>query len=246
MSTNTGLSYEAYEIIKNKILSFEIIPGAIISDYILSQEIEMSRTPIREALVKLEQDGLVGHLKNSKKLIVSELSIIDIKEIYELRMAIECKAADIIYQNGGLIKKDIIRIKKISKDFEKCVLNNNIIDNFEKDDALHLIFLEIAGNKRLVEAFNRIKMQTKRVRFLTIYSPLYYQNTILEHNKIIDYYISSNIEKIKLSITEHLENSIENYKNILNGVSLNILLSNMSLIQKNNKLNNKKVEEINK
>jgi DNA-binding GntR family transcriptional regulator len=89
----------AFTNIKNRINKFDLMPGDTISDLAISEELKMSRTPVREAIFNLIQYNLVE--KQKTKFVVKPIPIEDIKEILQLREAIETKACELIIDNGG-------------------------------------------------------------------------------------------------------------------------------------------------
>ena len=82
------LKGHAYFYIKNKIINCEYQPGMLLNEEMLKDEVKASRTPIRDAISRLEQENLVKILPK-KGILVSELSIREINSIYESRMMVE-------------------------------------------------------------------------------------------------------------------------------------------------------------
>ena len=78
----------AYERIRNKICDFELYPGQDVSDFTLCKELGMSRTPVRQALVQLEHDGLVQNAGVGKSYQVSQITEEEIADIFEAREAV--------------------------------------------------------------------------------------------------------------------------------------------------------------
>ncbi|MEJ2560126.1 MAG: GntR family transcriptional regulator, partial [Anaerolineae bacterium] len=78
----------AYRIIKEKIITVEMPPGSLIQESLLMQELNLGRTPIREALKQLEAEKLVVFVPR-RGMFVSDVQITDLQQIYEIRMAIE-------------------------------------------------------------------------------------------------------------------------------------------------------------
>ena len=90
---------QAYSYIKSKILSYELPPGAAISDNALAQELNMSRSPVREAIFMLTNDGLIDSTGMGAQ--VSPMTLTDIVEICQVRNAVEVAAVNILLDNGG-------------------------------------------------------------------------------------------------------------------------------------------------
>ena len=83
-----SLKSQAYNNIKEKILSCEYAPGMHLNEGVLCETFNVSRTPIRDALSRLEQEGLVT-IRSKKGIVVSDLSISEVNNIFELRLLLE-------------------------------------------------------------------------------------------------------------------------------------------------------------
>ena len=84
----TNLKTLAYKTIKQKIVTCEYAPGLYLNEEILTEELKISRTPIREALSRLEQEGLI-EIKPKTGITVTSLSIKDVNMIFEIRKLYE-------------------------------------------------------------------------------------------------------------------------------------------------------------
>lgn len=214
VAKKTNMAEQAYETLSDKILSFELPPGLVVSDHSLSQTLGMSRTPIREALARLRQEGLV-EVNDRNKTMISRVTFQDIEEMFQARMAIECKAVDIIVEKGGVSKKDAARLARIHRDLMEAVRKGNVRANYEADDSFHQAIMEISGNGRLLDFFQRLRKQIMCARFLTLMAPGRFETTASEHQTLLDALVDNQSGKAKTAINRHLENSIANYRNIL-------------------------------
>lgn len=236
MKKSDNLSTQAYEILKNKILSFALLPGVTLSEQLLSEDLGMSRTPIRQALIELKEDGLIETVNGSKKMFVSSITIENLKELHDFRSAIECKCADVIYANGGLKPKEAKHLQKLCGELINYVEEKDFTNNFITDDTFHMELVKISGNKYLMTSLEKIQVQMTRARFLSIFTPQHYEATIKEHNEIVESYINGTVEETKAVIEKHLQGSVDNYTRILNDNPMNMMFQNavlMSSMQKN-------------
>ena len=94
---------QAYDYIKDKIINFELAPGMPVSDHALEQELDMSRSPIREAMLLLTANGLLETTPTGTK--VAPMTLEDVIEICQVRKAIEVAAINIIMDHGGLTRQ---------------------------------------------------------------------------------------------------------------------------------------------
>lgn len=148
-----------YAELKRKIIDMEYQPGQVLNEKQLAEEFHVSRTPVREALLKLSGDKLVDIVPRMGTYI-SKIDIMNIKYVYETKKNLEALAAELAAQRATQVEIDelfkiIERIKAydVVKDYKKCI---------EDDQQFHRITLEAAKNPVLVEYLENLSMQTTR------------------------------------------------------------------------------------
>lgn len=204
-SARAGLSRKqtAYEYIKEKILSCEYEPGAMMNEQSLCDELELSRTPVRDALSRLEQEGLVN-IMPKKGLMVSALKLGDINHIYEVRLLLEPYA---LRRYGcKLDQKELRRFRQRME--EQVATAGRVSDQYELDDAFHMMIMRAANNRYLISTYENIKDQSLRVRVLSgneVENRL--ADTFKEHTAIIDACLQEDWEGAAQAMTRHLENA---------------------------------------
>ena len=82
------LSEKAYRLIKEKVVTLELPPSAVIDEHVLMQQLGLGRTPIREALQRLDSEGLVN-IARRRGTFVNDISVTDLQKIFELRIVLE-------------------------------------------------------------------------------------------------------------------------------------------------------------
>lgn len=155
-----SLSNFVYKEIKNKILSNEFIPGDKLIESDLANEMGVSRTPIREALIKLSEEGLVEAFPR-KSFIVSKISLKEAKDLYTLRKALEPVVIEEIAKEGITEKnKNLLKILEDMKSF----LDNEDLRNLEKS-LINWSYsvINLSENNHLKESLYEIN--TKLYRF---------------------------------------------------------------------------------
>lgn len=185
----------------------------------------MSRTPIREAIMTLLDNGILE--RTATKVKVKAITLTDINEILEVREAIERMSVEIIINNKGLTKKQTQELDKIQKDLAENIVNGNFDANFEADAKFHKKIIEYSGNQRFLEIYQRIALQSQRLRWITMLTPSRYTETIEEHQRIIDALVSLDLSSTTKSIQIHLVNSKRNYSDILNNAQWNKIAQHM-------------------
>lgn len=216
----------ALERILNKIDNYELSSGEVVSDLELSKELDISRTPIREAIRILLDNGVLD--KRGSKVIVKPITLDDISEILEVREAIEKMSVDIIInKNKGLTKPQLDELKKIHNQLYTDILNGNFTSNFKFDELFHSKLIEFSGNSRLLDVSNRLSLQGQRLRWISLLTPNRFLETLEEHQFIIENLENLNLDKVNYYISLHLKNSIYNYNQILNNKQWNKIATQM-------------------
>lgn len=161
MSPKKSLKFHAYNVIKEKIINCEYAPGMLLNEEVLREELQVSRTPIRDALSRLEQEGLISII-SKKGIIVSSLSISDINMIFEVRMLCEPYA---LIQYGSKI--DPNTIMDFYNSFSKPAESYSSEDYFALDDAFHASIINAIPNRYLLRTYDCIQNQNLRFRVMT-------------------------------------------------------------------------------
>ena len=156
-----------YEELRNLILSGEIKPGTRMMEIELADSMGVSRTPIREAIRKLEKEGLVT-IEPRKGAYVSTISMNDIVNILQIRGTLEGLAATLA---ATRIKEiELMKLKEASQAFDRAVEEGNTKEMISNDTLFHHIIVEASGNDLL------IKMVTDLQKIILRFRYLYYKN----------------------------------------------------------------------
>lgn len=197
-----------------KINDYELSSGEIVSDLELSNELNISRTPVREAMQQLIDIGLLE--RTATKVVVRSITLTDIAEIFQIREAIEIMSVKIILSRGGLNETQKLELMDIHQNLCNDISNGNFDKNFSDDTAFHEKLIEYSGNTRMEDICRRITLQSQRLRWLTLLTPSRYAGTRDEHQRIIQGILNQDLNSAARAIEEHLQGSLENYTQILN------------------------------
>lgn len=203
-------SKQAYIYIKSKILSFELAPGATVSDHALAQELNMSRSPVREAIFMLTGDGLIVSTDTGAQ--VSPMTLTDIVEICQVRKAVEVAAVNILLDKGGATELQRSRLTDI---YKKMQSTTDVLQNYQYDDLFHGEIMEMANNGRLAEISNRMRLQIYRARWLSFMVPARIEEAREEHKNIYQALMDNDRQAIVDSLVLHLDRSENNFKEVL-------------------------------
>ncbi len=194
-----NLKQKSYDYIKNKIVGCDYMPGDFLDEKLLIEEIGASRTPIREAMNKLEQEGLLQILPK-KGVVVTDVTLKNIVDIYQLRFLIEVNIFD---ECIGEIDINTIREFK-----EEAFSVMNVEQLNEHDDRVHNYFISCYDNEYINNIFENMSSQHSRIRNITATKDT---NSIKEvrdeHTAIFDAILDKDFINAKKLLNEHLVKS---------------------------------------
>ena len=119
-----------------------------------------------------------------------------------------------IIAHGGLTAEQVKEIESVENLYLKSLEQKNYIDNSRYDSLFHNTLVKFSANGRLTEMIKNITIQSERLRWLSILTPVRLEQAQKEHSEIIAYLKEGNREKVCEKITNHLELTIENYNKI--------------------------------
>lgn len=221
MSDKNNLAEEAYAYIKEELYNFDILPEQTVSDFLLSKQLNMSRTPIRQALQMLKNDGLLEEIPGSSSTYkVSAISEEEIQDIFDYREALELSALKLACEKGKMNSRVIEKLQKIVDTMVEKQNHGETESHFDADQDFHSAIVHAAGNKRIASAYDALTFQVERLRLLTYLNPAFQDKASDEHQAIVDAlkkndYVQAS-EKLKL----HLETSRNDYIGIFTGEGL--------------------------
>jgi DNA-binding GntR family transcriptional regulator len=201
------LSEIVYKTIKEKIISNEFMPGQTLQEQDLAEMLDVSRTPVREALFQLAQDGWVD-MNSQKSIVVQKVTLKDIDDIFELRALIEAYVLEEIFRNSlnrklaGELDAVVQEMKGTLRDpgtFSLC------------DRRFHAAFVEILENGRLNRFWERITEEITRIGILgTKSSEAVLASVVDEHQKLAEALWNGNREEAALFLRQIRTKTYEN------------------------------------
>lgn len=177
----TKLSEQVYEKLKAKIISLEFQPGEALQERILAEALEVSRTPVREALLQLAQEGWVD-LNARRSILVKDVSMEDIDEIFEVRKIIEQFALREIFERK-LNRKLAGELDLIVQEM-KAAKDDSLA--FSKEDLrYHEAFVSILENSRLERIWVNIAEEMVRLGMLSTRKDSVQMDVVLEKHLLL-------------------------------------------------------------
>jgi DNA-binding GntR family transcriptional regulator len=154
-SASSTLKDKAYEVIRRKIVTCELMPGSVVDQKLLMAEIGVSRTPVREAISALEREDLLVVMPR-RGVIVAPISVGDISQIYTVREAVEPL---IVRLAAPEMEKD--KLQRFLRTFTREKFNPDAI--IQADFLMHTYFSERTGNKHLIRLMAGVLSQNMRI-----------------------------------------------------------------------------------
>ncbi|XBS70368.1 GntR family transcriptional regulator [Acerihabitans sp. KWT182] len=190
----------AYKYILEGILSGKIVQGTPISEMEVSQILGISRSPVREALRKLEAEGLIIIFPGRGAFVI-EISDQDIREVFELRILLEChslKRACFCITKEWLIEMKT-KINLLSPE------TSSANDFYAIDFELHSAIVVNGGNKRLIKMYKNVLFQIDMIRRISSMNPQHFATSRDYHLQLIDSIYNRDLDAAENILSEHLD-----------------------------------------
>jgi DNA-binding GntR family transcriptional regulator len=202
-----------FETLRKAIVTGEIKPGERLMEVSLAEQMGVSRTPVREAIRRLEAEGLVT-MTPRKGTHVSHLSIKDIMDVLEVRTVLDKLATDLAAKRIQPVQ--IKSLEAAHKGFINCVENNNIDGAVRKDVEFHDIIYAASGNPRLIAVATSLREHVYRFRVLYMKDNLIAENVLNEHEEILSALRKAESQKASVLAEEHIRNQMESIIDTVN------------------------------
>jgi DNA-binding GntR family transcriptional regulator len=208
-STKKTLKDHVYLTLKDRILTQKLRPGDPLSELDLAQELKVSRTPVREALLRLQKDSLVDIIPN-RGAHVTFISLKELKDTFQLLQILEGAVTRIAAEH---INQE--ELTKLEKDFLSLKDKGHRITYEEEQKIgikLHEIILFTSGNAKIVNLLRNIREQVRALSYASIKRPGRANEAIKEHLNIINALKKRNGPEAEEAMIHHLSNV---YKTLL-------------------------------
>jgi DNA-binding GntR family transcriptional regulator len=199
------LSEKVYRAFKRDIIHGVYQPGEALSEKELAERYKGSRTPVREAAVRLQNERLLRIVPN-RGYFVSQITLQVLNDIYEFRCAVECAAAELAAIKGAdpeSLRKlsDLSQVTCSPDDRESCVRF------IEADTAFHVTVARLTRNQMVVQAVSEARSQMERIMFAAIDINYYGEAPGREHRDILKAIQDRDPERARKRMSEHIMQS---------------------------------------
>ena len=192
------------ETLREAIISGVLRPGERLMEIQLAEELGVSRTPVREAIRKLELEGFVIMIPR-RGTYVADLSIKDINEVFEVSSALDSLANGLAAER--ITEEELEQMERLLVQISACVDNGNMEKIVELDGQFHDILYRASRNDRLVGIINNLREQLTRFRTISMAYPGRLKKTIEEHTQLVEAIAARDVDLAQQLAVEHMANS---------------------------------------
>lgn len=192
-----------FNTLRQAILKGELAPGERLMEIALAERLGVSRTPIREAIRKLELEGLVLMIPR-KGAEVAKISEKSLRDVLEVRRSLEELAIELACQR--MDEEAVLELEAAQEAFRRAMKSGDVMKIAETDEAYHDVIYKGTGNDRLVQILNNLREQMYRYRLEYIKDEDKRQILLIEHENILRAVRFRKVEEAKHAMREHIDN----------------------------------------
>ena len=220
MTENLELQMDAYlplrdvvfQTLRGAILKGDLKPGERLMELQLAAQLGVSRTPIREAIRMLEQEGLAVTVPR-KGAEVAKMTEKDMEDVLQIRRSLEDLAVRLSCEK--ITSTELQELREAMEDFEEKTKSGNVPEIAKADVTFHEILYKASDNPKLILLLNNLREQIYRYRVEYLKDTSIYSQLIKEHRAMYTALTSKDKEKVAQYVDVHLHNQAEAVKKII-------------------------------
>jgi DNA-binding GntR family transcriptional regulator len=195
-----------FECLRTSIVSGDLAPGQRIVEADLAKQLEVSKSPVREAILQLKQDGLVIDAPKGRGVVVAPLKPSDVREIYAVREALETLAARTVAENSRPDR--VSALQGIVDRMHQALAEGDLRRLFELDVDFHTTLCAATGNRRLQDLFSGLRPDIQRiflfaVNAMTLEGPDAPEQSLAEHEAILRAIAAGDVARAGTLVEQH-------------------------------------------
>lgn len=195
-----------FNTLRKAILKGELKPGERLMEIALAQRLGVSRTPVREAMRKLELEGLVVMIPR-RGAQVANITEKDLNDVLEVRIALE--NLSIQKACSCMTEEELEKLKEAALKFESMTENGNLVRLAEADVEFHEVIYQSSDNRRLNQVLNNLREQIYRYRVEYLKDETTRKTLVKEHEEIYEAIRARDVKKAQEIAYRHIENQRE-------------------------------------
>lgn len=202
LSRSGPVAREIYAALRQQIMSAELMPGTAISEVQFSEQLGVSRTPVREVFRRLSDEGLLRIVPQVGTFVAP----IQLRAVYDsqfVRETLECRTVALAAANVTPQARDEL------EDFltlqRRAIRDKDMARFFEADDGMHTCLIALGGYPAIWELIQGVKAQLDRVRYLSLESGDWLHRIFEQHERIVARVIEGDAAGAEAAMREHLQ-----------------------------------------
>ena len=203
-----------FHTLRRAILMGELEPGERLMELQLTEKLGVSRTPIREAIRKLELEGLVVMVPR-KGAAVAKITEKDLLDVLEVRCSLEELAVELACER--ISEEALEQLANSMEEFRTSLSGGDITAIAEKDVEFHDVIFAATDNKRLIQIVSNLQEQMYRYRVEHLKNPATHAQIFKEHEKILNCLRERNKEAARAAIRKHITSQVEEVSRTIKG-----------------------------
>ena len=192
-----------FKTLRQAILKGELEPGERLMEIQLAERLGVSRTPIREAIRKLELEGLVLMIPR-RGAEVAKISEKNLRDVLEVRRSLEELAIDLACQR--IQEEELETLREAQKEFAAAVAAGDAMEIAQTDEKFHEIIYSGTGNQKLMQILSNLREQMYRYRLEYIKDANKRQILLVEHEQVLKALSLRHVQEARLAVREHIDN----------------------------------------
>lgn len=196
-----GAAGAAYAWLREEVLSARLLPGTTISENELAAQLGVSRTPVREAIIKLEGDGLVT-VRPQIGTVVAPIDLDAVADGQFLREVIECRTVALAAERST--PRDATMLRSLLREQSRAAIRHQQAAFIALDDRMHQHLVKMAGHPRIWERVEEVKAQLDRVRILSLDDRGWLKTILGQHEAIVQHVLAGQADAAAVAMRDHL------------------------------------------
>ncbi|MCK6454573.1 MAG: GntR family transcriptional regulator [Alphaproteobacteria bacterium] len=204
-------SSEVFEHLRALIVRGEWLPGRRVSENEVARSLGLSRTPVREAFIRLRQEGLIQVYPQSGT-VVSPIDLGEVEDCQFLRETLECRTVALAAER--CTARDAADLKRLIERQLECCAPGREAEFVAADDEMHRRLVAISGRTAIWRVVRDAKAQLDRVRHLSLENPAWIERNVNEHRRIIARVVAHDAGGATQAMRKHLRNVFQSIERI--------------------------------
>ncbi|HHW10968.1 MAG TPA: GntR family transcriptional regulator [Firmicutes bacterium] len=193
-----------FETLREAIIGGKLKPGERLMEVQLAEELGVSRTPVREAIRKLELEGFVVMIPR-KGAYVADISLKDIADVFELRRSLEALAAELAAERAT--EEEIENMERLLLELANVIEERDVEKIVEIDTRFHAALYTASRNRRLGDILSLLGELIQRYRTRTLSNPARMKIALEEHRSIVEALAARDAELARKMAEDHIESA---------------------------------------